>query len=57
MLIFSCKGCKHLAWKGYKNELDEYFCSLSCYEKYCKKNNYKSQLSNLKEVNGRRYNS
>ena len=57
MLVFTCTNCKHFAMKGYKNEYDEYFCSLNCYEKYCEKNNYESHISRLKEVNGRRYTS
>lgn len=57
MLAFTCENCRRFSIKGYKNEYEEYFCSITCYEKYCEKNGFKSQLSNLKEVNGRRYNS
>ena len=54
MLVFSCKQCKHFAIKGYKNEYDEYFCSVNCYKKYCKNNNYETNTKHLKEIFGRR---
>lgn len=50
MLAYTCENCKKIMFGGYENEYYEWFCSIKCYKKYCKKNNYKPDVNILTKI-------
>ena len=50
MLAYICKNCELFTVLGYVNEYHEHFCTIECYEEYCRKNNYTYNPDNLKLV-------
>lgn len=51
MLAYKCKKCGYMfVFGGYRNEFNEYFCSESCYSKYCEDNNYRKHYELLEKI-------
>jgi hypothetical protein len=51
MLAYDCKQCKTISIMGYKNEYNEFFCSVKCYELYCAIHGYDADVSKLQPIN------
>lgn len=50
MLAYICENCGQFTLLGYENSYEEHFCSIDCYEKYCKNHGYEFQAEHIKKT-------
>ena len=48
MLAYKCRNCGRFSIWPLVNEFNECFCNEKCYKKFCEKNNYNTNLEELK---------